>query len=75
MSNFKKSEKQRLIENAYKRKLELLSFKSFDIDFMNIKNGFCPLAFQYDVIQYTKYYRVTMIVFNLALIINLKYKE
>lgn len=68
----KQSEKERLLNNAYKKKVENLKFDLFQIDFLSISKGFFPFGIQYTKIKYTKYIRIEFIFMNMVIITNLK---
>ena len=68
----KQSEKERLLNNAYKQKVENLKFNLFQLAFLPISKGFFPFGIEYTKIKFTKYFRVQFICVNMVLIINLK---
>jgi hypothetical protein len=68
----KQSEKERLINNAYKQKVENLKFNLFSFAYLPISKGFIPFGVEYNKLKFTKYFSTQLIFMNLILIINLK---
>lgn len=66
------TEKQRLLNNAYKQKVKNLKFNLFQLSYLPIHKGIVPLCIEYQKIQFTKYLRIQLMILNIGLIINLK---
>lgn len=66
------TEKQRLLNLAYKQKVENLKFNLFQFAYLPIHKGLVPLCIEYQKIQFTKYFRVQLMILNIGVIIHLK---